>query len=216
MDNVTTSQFVESEWDLRGIARGDISSVAYKVTGFWSADSLRVYIHRDAYGSEGTWKYDIGRSSGGRDENIVLDEAEAAENYAAALMRAASLVRTLRTHTAELKVFYDEYREELRVQHEAEKAAAVAKLEADLAVTEANAIAFMAVATAQTKASSIRFMTYTLSKRADKGRFYIEINAGEKVSFKLDGVRISYKDLVKYMTIHASSNNSHFNFKELK
>ena len=107
--------------------------IPYKVHGYWSSDSISIYISR-SWVEQGAWEFKISHSSGGRDTTEVPGDEVAAYNFALAMMDAAVVVTKLKeSHIPAIEASYQEYRqrvldmelklaEERRIAAEAEEA----------------------------------------------------------------------------------------------
>lgn len=117
-----------AEYDIDRIGRNGMGSVRCKVTGFWSGDSITLYISRN-FGSE--WKITVSNSSGGRDTKEVESDMVAYKNYAAALSAMCDLGTVLEMNFDKMEASYQVQREEDRKEREAQKAAEQAAIDAD-------------------------------------------------------------------------------------
>jgi len=94
--------------------------VPYKVHGYWSSDSISIYISR-SWTEKGAWDFKISHSSGGRDTNEVPEDEVATYNFALAMMDAAVLVTKLKeSYIPVIEASYQEY--VARVKEAEEKA----------------------------------------------------------------------------------------------
>lgn len=117
-----------AEYDIDRIGRNGMGSVRCKVTGFWSGDSITLYINRN-FGSD--WKITVSNSSGGRDTKEVESDLVAYKNYAAALSAMCDLGTVMEMNVDKFEAAYQVRREEDRKEREAQKAAEQAAIEAD-------------------------------------------------------------------------------------
>lgn len=120
-----------AEYDIDRIGRNGMGSVRCKVTGFWSGDSITLYINRN-FGSD--WKITVSNSSGGRDTKEIESDMVAYKNYAAALSAMCDLGTVLEMNADKFEASYQAQREEDRKEREAQEAAEKAAIEADTAL----------------------------------------------------------------------------------
>jgi len=138
MSQQFTRNFELNEQLFTDIGRREYANMSYKVAGFWSGDTLRIYVKSDYMGT-GEFSFEISDSSGGRDPKVIEDDAIAYANKAAALLDACEVVKTLRENSEQIKVAYFAFREECRIQAAEEKAAKEARIAADPKVDEETA-----------------------------------------------------------------------------
>lgn len=129
---------INKDIDVEEIGRSGSGRVTAKVTGYWSGDSITMYIRRGWYGNEG-WYIEMGHASGGRDTKEVASDVEAAKNFGAAMIAMAEFAEALTAKFDEFEKFYQVAREEARIEREAEKAAKQQAFEADVAMGTAEA-----------------------------------------------------------------------------
>lgn len=129
-----TAQYTLPAVDMNTIGQGR-AHLPVRVHGYWSNDPITVRIERggmfSANAQEGEWTAQISHSSGGRDTKVVASDIEAAKNFGAALTAAAVFAEMILARSAELEAIYVAWREELRQQGEAERAAKAAAFAAD-------------------------------------------------------------------------------------
>ena len=63
-------------FDIKEIGRGNYGSISCKVKGYWSSDTIRIYIQHGMFGSY-DWSTSISYGSGGRDTKEVASDTEA-------------------------------------------------------------------------------------------------------------------------------------------
>lgn len=129
---------INKEINVEEIGRSGSGRVTAKVTGYWSGDSITMYIRRGWYSDNG-WHIEMGHSSGGRDTKEVASDVEAAKNFGAAMIAMAEFADAITAKFAEFEKFYQVAREEARIEREAEKAAKQQAFEADVAMGTAEA-----------------------------------------------------------------------------
>ena len=114
---MTSPQFARSltvEQILADRNHGHIT-VRYKVHGYWSSDSINLYIRRGWTGDH-SWEFSISHSSGGRDDKEIKEDYEAVKNFSAALLDASELAKYLQVNSEMLEVAYQNYVEDMRKQ----------------------------------------------------------------------------------------------------
>ena len=79
---------------------GSNLSIGVKVKGFWSSDSIHVYINRSMFSDENSangfssaYKISVSHSSGGRDSKEVPDDVEAEQYFGEALIGVTKFIR---------------------------------------------------------------------------------------------------------------------------
>jgi len=129
-----------AEYDLVNIGRNGMGSIRCKVTGFWSGDSITLYIDRRfSTATEPGWRITLSNSSGGRDTDEVADDLDAYKNYAAALEAMCDVGKMVRMELPKMEAAYQVQREADRQEREAQKAAEQAIIDADERLTEVGA-----------------------------------------------------------------------------
>lgn len=106
-------------------------SIRFKVKGYWSSDSITIYLQRSYNLDNADWTATISHSSGGRDNIEVTTDAEAVRYFAEAMVAAADLADMLMANTDVLEANFQAYRAERNAEIAAEKAVAQAKIDAD-------------------------------------------------------------------------------------
>ena len=107
--------------------------IEYKVHGYWSRDTITLYIRRDIY-EGGGWRISISTSSGGRDELEVKYDHDAVLNYAAALQDAATIAKSCDLYFTGLEQGYQNYLFRLKKAEEEEQRQKQEKIDADPAM----------------------------------------------------------------------------------
>ena len=126
---------------------GSNLSIGVKVKGFWSNDSINVYINRrvledtsSQIGFSSAYNISISHSSGGRDKNEVPDDVEAEQYFGEALIGVAKFVREeIQPRLATWERLFQEELAAERAEIEAAKKEQQAKIDADPAVGEQQA-----------------------------------------------------------------------------
>lgn len=183
------------------IARGDCTSVALKVHGFWSSDSIRVYA-RIIYGSVSDFKVEITHASGGRDTNEVGCDIEAEDNFGVALQRAAEIGRQLKAIGPDVLNEYAIYKAELQAESDADKAAQQAAIDADPAMTTDSAKKLVEmIAAGDTARMFNRGAAESMVSVYKQGRFFYIL---ENCGYNKRTVCVSKNDLLgKLITLSA-------------
>ena len=122
-------------------------SFGVKVKGFWSSDSIRVYINRSMFSDENSangfssaYKISVSHSSGGRVSKEVADDVEAEQYFGEALIGVAKFVREeIQPRFPMWERMYQEERAAERAEIEAAKKEQQAKVDADTEVGEKEA-----------------------------------------------------------------------------
>ncbi len=118
-----------------------------KIKGFWSSESINVYINRSLFigeksadGFSSAYKISVGHSSGGRDSKEVADDVEAEQYFGEALIGVAKFIREeIQPRIPAWERMYQEERVVKRLAIEAEKKEQQAKIDADPEVGEQQA-----------------------------------------------------------------------------
>ena len=122
-------------------------SFGVKVKGFWSNESIHVYINRSMFADEksatgfsSAYKISMSHSSGGRDSKEVADDIEAEQYFGEALVGVAKFVREeIQPRIPAWERMYQEERAAERLAIEAAKKEQQAKIDADAEVGEQQA-----------------------------------------------------------------------------
>lgn len=176
-----------AEYDLEQIGRNGMGSIRCKVTGFWSGDSITLYVNRD-FGKG--WKITLSNSSGGRDTDEVADDMVAYKNFAAAMDAMCDVGKMIRMNVPTLEAAYEAQRELDRAEHEAERAAHAAAFEADERLGEVAATLLVTVMANTGK--SVRAF-----RRADNWAIEVTVARREKTKFYHAGSIIAKKALIE-------------------
>ena len=121
----------DTNLDFNEIGRDGYGTVRCKVLGYWSSDSITMYVRREF---DKQWCVTLSHSSGGRDTKEVASHLNAEINFARALIAMAEFGKTVEAHFGELEAAYEARRVELNREWEAERAAKQAKIDADEAL----------------------------------------------------------------------------------
>lgn len=151
-----------------------------KVTGYWSRDSITIYVDRkeDWTGapelglgkevSQHEWKFTVSHASGGRDEKVVADDLAAALNFGHALTAMAEYATAMRAPavTTILERLWQEERAVAQAKADAERDAKQARADADKALGEHQAKALLDMAIGRMKYER-RAVTISAFKRGE-------------------------------------------------
>ena len=126
---------------------GSSLSIGVKVKGFWSNDSINLFINRRMFadtssqtGFSSAYKISMSHSSGGRDSKEVPDDVEAEQYFGEALIGVAKFVREeIQPRLAIWERLFQEERAAERAEIEAARKEQQAKIDADPAVGEQQA-----------------------------------------------------------------------------
>jgi hypothetical protein len=185
------------EFDINTVAETGWASIATKVDGYWSRDSITLYLQRNARYSHdmvrADWKISISHSSGGRDTKGGIGEIDAAINFGNAMIGVAELARDIEAnHIDKLEASYVAYRAE-QVREEAEKkSAAEAELAADPAVGDIMAKTLISALTINHRP----ILTFPRGKTERQQSFMIR---GQKATIYLNGNRVSKADATRLL-----------------
>jgi hypothetical protein len=142
---IMNANFVIAAYDLEQIARSGYGNITCKVVGYWSRDSISLYVRRnftwaaDSGKGKGEWGFEVSHGSGGRDTKEVPSDLDAAANFGSAIIGMADLGKQLATQIEQLEVWYQDERAALKAQMAAERAAEQARIDADPAIGEQRA-----------------------------------------------------------------------------
>lgn len=122
-------------------------SFGVKIKGFWSSDSIYVYINRSMFADENiangfssAYKISVSHSSGGRDSKEVADDVEAEQYFGEALVGVTKFIREeIQPRLDMWERIYQEERAAERLAIEAAKKEQQAKIDADPEVGEQQA-----------------------------------------------------------------------------
>jgi len=184
------------EFDINTVAETGWGSIETKVDGFWSGNSITLYLQRNARYSNNVvaadWKISISHSSGGRD-TCSINDIDAAINFGNAMIGVAELARDIETnHMDKLEASYVAYRaEQARIEAE-KKSAAEAELAADPAVGDIMAKTLISALT-------INHRPILSFHRGNTSRQQNFVIRGTKATIYLNGNRISKADATRVL-----------------
>ena len=170
-----------------------------KVKGYWSSDSITLYVRRDWSGMKdggSNWSVEISHSSGGRDTKEVACDLEAETYYGEALIGLAQYGRELQERFPEFEEKYQAYTKELREEQELKAKIAAEEKAARLAVDSAigkNAAAVLDMLTYVKRESYLGLVALGEDKVTSRASF----NQGMRMGFRLNGRTISRKKLIE-------------------
>jgi hypothetical protein len=130
-NGVNEMNAVAAEYTLEAIGRGEQTSIAIKVKGYWSRESITVYARPYMFDENGAWGFIICHSSGGRDKDEVEGDAQAARYFAEGMILAADIVDELKSKVDVLNKYREQMKAEVEAEYEAKQAAHAAKVAAD-------------------------------------------------------------------------------------
>ena len=183
-----------ADYDLKELGRGTFSSITCKVKGYWSRDTITIYIER-GWNEKAEWKCRISYGSGGRDTKEVVSDMEAGRNFAEALTAMCNLADELMTsfYVNKLEAAYQDYRAELKAEAARKQAEIQALIDADEEMGVINASALL-----NTMIEKDYCRVNLFPRGCDRPKeLYSSRRA--KVTFYLDGNRISKADALAAM-----------------
>lgn len=130
------NNFTITPYSLEDIGAHGQGTIYASVKGYWSTQSISLYVSRRGYGLESTeWAVSMSHGSGGRDPNGIVSDMEAAINFADAMRELALIGRDLvPTYGDTLESCYQAEKVRRAAEYAAELAAEAAKVEADPAM----------------------------------------------------------------------------------
>ena len=126
---------------------GSNLSIGVKVKGFWSSESINVYINRSMFSDENSandfssaYKISVSHSSGGRDSKEVADDVEAEQYFGEALIGVTKFIREeIQPRIPAWERMFQEERVAERIAIEEARKEQQAKIDADQEVGEQQA-----------------------------------------------------------------------------
>lgn len=185
----------DTNLDINEIGSTGSGRVTCKVHGYWSRDSITLYIHREF---NKQWNVTLSHSSGGRDTKEVASDLDAEINFGRALIAMAEFGKTIETHFDEFETLYQAQREADRKEWEAQQAAKQAKIDADtpLGIMAAEVMMEMALCG----------KVINVFKRGDTRPEPLTARYGRVTSFYFCGYRMAKKEVLR--TLADSSNRT--------
>ena len=129
------SNFVINTANIEASARTGYARATVKVNGYWSSDTMTLYLERGRFDSK-EWGISISHSSGGRDTKEVARDLEAETYYGEALIALAQYGRELQKRFPEFEAQYKEYVKKLRAENDRINKEREERIAADPAVGE--------------------------------------------------------------------------------
>lgn len=192
--------FEFSDYSIESLGRSGYSSIRIKVRGYWSGDSITVYIERTQpwhikEGEEPKWGAKISHSSGGRDTKEVESDIVAERYFAHALLGAADLAERILEQSTELEKFWlDEQmirKEQIRLEKERQQE----KFNADPALGLAAAAAMVEQVAIGPNRNIEVFERGAEHRRANAGAV-----VRHKTKFYFNGHTIAKKELINTLS----------------
>ena len=200
---VINTQYLDDDSIASGHAR-----VTAKVRGYWSSDSITLYVRRefgiraDDGKGEVFWKLEMSHSSGGRDPKEVESDLVAEANFGAAMIALAEYGENLkRTKLGDFEMLYQQRRAKAKAEREAQAAAEQAKIDADRALGVSRAEDLVDTVVNQ---PGKRIVWFKRGNDEDEGSAGILLKRGAKTTFYVHAERVARKELVNTL-----ANSSH-------
>lgn len=177
------AQYEVSQFSLQSLATS-LSCIQIKVHGFWSRDSITIYVNR-GFSEKSKWNISISWSSGSRDTKEVEKDEDAAENFAAAMLKAAEIARNLRINEVFLEDFYQKHAAELRAEYEKQQQEKQRLVDEDTIMTEEYSKELIAknvpsgpvqVVISLRERGKTTFANYGFRRTHEGGRLVVEVN----------------------------------------
>lgn len=177
-------------FDINTLGRSGMTSIACRVKGYWSSDTIRVYLQRDYIRNGGDWKASVSYGSGGRDTKVVESDTEACRYFAEALVAMCDLADFLIAQKDKLEAAYRQQADELAAARAAAELAKQAKIEADPAIGTAKARGIVGEMLAK------RYCTVNMFERGADRPTLVSLVTGAKSVFYIAGNRVGKADVV--------------------
>lgn len=192
---------------INDIGRRGMGHIAVTAEGYWSSDPISIYVNRNWMwskddGDKHAWNITITHSSGGRDTNVVADDADAAENFAQALLLAVAEARKLHTLTDELEACFQARMAEEKAERERLEAEHADRIAKDEPMGEANAKAMCTIAKAQASvARGIDTVITCIARGTDERGNHgsIVFPPGAMGRPRIDGHAKSFKECIAHL-----------------
>jgi hypothetical protein len=174
--------------------------VCYKVFGYWSRDTITVYVRRGFYGDV-SWQVSISQSSGGRDTKEVERDSDAIRNYANAMIDAADFSDLIMQNAGKLEEQYQVYVEQMRIREEEEQRKKQAMIDSDPAMGTLGAEKAVLEVIHYLKKNQGGEKTIRVKQRGQQYFKNFNIKLWEKASFSAPGpygntVRVKKQDFI--------------------
>jgi len=184
--SVLQATHVVSGFSIEEIGRNGRGQITAKILGFWSSDSITLYIDREVSWNKSTfeasdakWIAKMSHSSGGRDRKEVQCDLEAEMNFSTAMRALVSVGRDIiNLHSETLEKEFQAERARCREIEEERKAKKAAELAADPemgfypAERKIDILARTGTGFSYYKRASDSVMTFSVQRR-EKTRFYV-------------------------------------------
>lgn len=173
-------------------------SIGFKARGYWSQDSISIYVNR-GYSENAKWAVAVSHSSGGRDTKEVATDAEAVRYFAEALVAAADYAEIIMSQADGLEEFYQEQCAADKIERDREQAAKQALIDAEEAIGTARAKAIVDQLGAESVLNLYRNVTREFKARGSDSKTVFSAVTRDKTKFyygNSNGV-ISRKDLIE-------------------
>jgi hypothetical protein len=175
-------------------------TICFKARGYWSQDSISIYVRRGGgWSVDPRWSVSILHSSGGRDPKEVASDAEAVRYFAETLIAAVDLAESIMAMTEQMEAFYQEQRAADKIERDLADAAKQALIDADEAIGTARAKAIVDQFGAESVLNPYREVTREFKIRGGDGNKVFSAVSRDKTKFYYgngNGV-ISRKDLIE-------------------
>ena len=192
---MTQAYTFDTNIDVAKIGNSGYGRVTGKIHGYWSHDSITLYIQRDTFGSK-KWRVTLSHSTGGRDTKEVASDLDAEINFGQALIAMAQFGKEVEQRFEELESFYQARLEADRIARKAAEEATRAKIEADTPLGIRAAEVMIALA--------LCGKVINVYKRGDTDPEPLTARMRAKTSFYFCGMRMAKK---KVLDILANSSN---------
>ena len=177
------------DFDIEKIGRGGMGFIPCRVKGYWSTDTISLYINRGW--SDKGWTIRVSYASGGRDTEVVESDVEATRYFAEALVAMCDLADKITASTDVLEAAYQAKLKELAVEVAKERAEKEARIATDpeLGVSRAREIVGEMLAK--------RYCTVAMYERGTTGRpVAVSLVTGAKSVFYIAGDRVSRQEVI--------------------
>lgn len=179
------------------LGRENGGTISFKVRGYWSQDSITIYVSR-GWSVDPRWSASISHSSGGRSPKEVASDSEAVRYFAETLAAAADYVDSVIAQADGLEEFYQEQRAADKIERDLAAAAKQALIDADEAIGTVRAKAIVDQFSAESVLNPYRGATREFKVRGGDGNKVYTAVSRDKTKFYYgngNGV-ISRKDLI--------------------
>lgn len=177
-------------FDINTLGRSGMTSISCRVKGFWSSDTIRVYLQREYIRNGGDWKASVSYGSGGRDTKDVVSDTEACRYFAEALTAMCDLADQLIAQKDKLEAAYQQQAAELSAARTAAEQAKQAKIEADPALGLAKARAIVSDMLAK------GYCTVSMFARGEDRPQNVSLITGAKSVFYINSNRVGKADVI--------------------